>query len=233
MSARQRAATMAAALLAASAATMGTPVSHADPTSSTAATPPATTDTAGQPVLSSGKDLRDEFAKFAKELHGKVAISVTPAGGTDSTTLSTLDPDTRVPAWGTIRIPVALAAARSGTATSAASSSSPTTAAVAYQSATASVPSAPEAGTSQNGQRSTIDLAIAASDTTAATDLWKSLGPHADQTVERVLAGGGDDQTDVGNAKDYVQLASTPWAVDDQSKFGAGLLCQSDRTTVT
>lgn len=103
------------------------------------------------------------------------------------------------PAWGSIRIPLALAAARAG--------------------------ATPD----------TVTSTIASSDNTAATTLWKNLEPDPAKKVTEVLSSLGDPDTQVTTRPDqaYEQLATTAWAVPAQSKFGAGLLCAPDRSTVT
>lgn len=67
---------------------------------------PADADPATQP------DVNSAFSQFADRLSGKVAVAAAAPGDTDPVVLSTL-PDDQTPAWGTIRVPLALAATRS------------------------------------------------------------------------------------------------------------------------
>ena len=145
--------------------------------------------------------LASEFAEFTRSTPGLVSLSVTAAGGGTPISLTSSGADAQsLPAWGTIRLPLALAATRSS------------------------------GGDTVN---SDIQLAVGASDTTAAGNLIQSLGGGLPDKINSVLSSLGSPRTHVESASDYTGLARTPWAVPDQSVFGAHLLCAADRSVVT
>lgn len=130
-------------------------------------------------------------AALRNKLFAQALVEAFPAGGHDG--------GAKDPAWGSIRVPIALAAS--------------------------------VAGSSQD----TVSAALRDSSSEATTELWRQLGPDPAKTVNTVLAGLGDSSTKVTahSGANYEELAATTWTAQDQSRFGAGLLCVRERGVVT
>ncbi|WP_233425546.1 N-acetylmuramoyl-L-alanine amidase [Gordonia otitidis] len=179
----------AAASLLVAAPAAADPSASQSPTSSASATDSST-------------QWRDQFNAFVKSLPGAVHMSITPAGSDATESAGTSDAGSASPpAWGTIRVPLGLAAIR--------------------------------ASRNDSSTATEVSTAIGSSDATSSNALIRSLGSGAARSVQSAMANLGDRHTRVASATDYAALARTPWAVGDQSLFGARLLCSQDRSPVT
>ena len=172
----------------------------AAPAAADPSTAQSTTSSASSTDSSTG--WRDQFSSFVKSLPGSVHMSITPAGVGATESAGTSDAgSTPPPAWGTIRVPLGLAAIRDSH--------------------------------SDSSTAAEVSTSIGSSDATSSNALIRSLGSDAARSVQAAMADLGDRHTRVQSAADYAALARTPWQVDDQSLFGARLLCSQDRSPVT
>lgn len=96
---------------------------------------------------------------------------------------------------------------------------------VAWSTSKVPVTVAALARSSSSTTRSRARAAITRSDNTAAKRLRESLGsaPKADARIQAVIRAAGDRRTVVGTKKTPPGL--TPWRLDDQARFAAGLAC--------
>ena len=96
---------------------------------------------------------------------------------------------------------------------------------VAWSTSKVPVTVAALARSSSSRTRSRAKAAITTSDNVAAKQLRESLGSasKADARIQAVLRAAGDHRTVVGTRKTPPGL--TPWRLDDQARFAAGLAC--------
>lgn len=172
---------------------------------SPSSTPPPDADPLPARVVS---DLEDVIAAHPDD---DIAVAVVPVGtGTRTSGVGVVSSATRpeaLVAWSTIKVPLALAATEA--------SSAPTRAAVRHD-------------TTQ---------AITASDNDAASRLWDGLGggEEAADAVEKVLADGGDRQTQVPpqtTVAGYSPFGQARWRLVDQARFTAALPCLKGASSV-
>lgn len=138
------------------------------------------------------------FQKLSKKLGGQVGLAWAPVGrGGEVTSLGSFESG---PAWSTIKVPIAVAVAKSA-----------------------------DGGGSSDLQHD-MRRAITASDNAAAKRLWKRLGDpdEAAAATQQVLREAGDSQTEVQSQvtrSEFSAYGQTDWSLENQARFAAGLTC--------